>query len=191
MINKTLKFIRDQVNEYLRFYLGLNDNDSRVVLSNLVDNNESDNDEIPQDKVLLSLVHIEEERAFKAQDAHIRKKDTAYRANPEMKFNLYVLFGANYTTKNYEEGLKSLSGVIACFQGRNFFEPNNYPGLDTSIYRIVLDLYTPSMEQASQMWQAMGGKFIPSVLYKVRIVVINDNRPHFEVPRIEQIDAES
>jgi len=42
--------------------------------------------------------------------------------------------------------------------------------------QIVVDLYTQTLEQNNSMWQALGEKLSPSLLYKLRVVAIQANR---------------
>jgi len=45
------------------------------------------------------------------------------------------------------------------------------------------------MDQQSQMWQALGGRFLPSVMYKIRLVPIIERADPYEVPLIEEVDT--
>ncbi len=41
---------------------------------------------------------------------------------------------------------------------------------------IVVDLHSQTIEQNSNMWQALGEKLSPSLLYKMRVIAIQANR---------------
>ena len=43
-------------------------------------------------------------------------------------------------------------------------------------FRFVVDLYTPTFEQLNYIWGTLGGKSIPSVLYKISILEIESNK---------------
>jgi hypothetical protein len=84
-----------------------------------------------------------------------------------------VLFGANKS--NYGIALHRVSQVIAFFQRKFVFTPADTPVLGTlNLDRIIFDLYSTSFEELNQMWSVMGGKYIPSVAYKMRMAVIQD-----------------
>ena len=73
------------------------------------------------DKVVMSLVNVEEERLFRAVDHNQRQDDGSYaKIRPETRLNLYLLFIANLT--DYDEALKALSHIISFFQHRSYFE---------------------------------------------------------------------
>jgi hypothetical protein len=123
----------------------------------------------------LMISNIDEERIFKAQLQKQKRTDNDIEvANPEIKLNLYILAAANPGANNisYDAALKRLSAVITYFQGTSFFDKTDYPDLDPIEYLIV-ELYSLSFEQQNQLWASLGGKYMPSVVYKVRLVVID------------------
>lgn len=143
---------------------------------------------IPDKSIGISLVNIEEERVFKDQSSHFINADgVVEKKNPEIKLNLYVLVSANYlnqdtsegaTNDDYIEGLKQLSNVIAFFQARNVFTQDAYPllaSVDPSLQKLVVELYSYTFEQMYNFWSVVGTKYLPSVLYKVRLLTIQQN----------------
>jgi len=123
----------------------------------------------------LMISNIEEERIFKAQLQKQKRTDNDIEvANPEIKLNLYVLVAANpgANAGSYDTALKRLSEVITYFQGTSFFDKTDYPDLDPIEYLIV-ELYSLSFEQQNQLWASLGGKYMPSVIFKVRLVTID------------------
>ena len=142
---------------------------------------------IPDKSIGVSLVNIEEERIFKDQSVHFINQDgVVEKRNPEIKLNLYVLMSANYlnqdqsdgaTDDDYIEGLKQLSNVISFFQARNVFTPDSYPllaSIDPKIQKLVVELYSYTFEQMYNFWSVVGTKYLPSVLYKVRLLTIQE-----------------
>lgn len=189
MINKGLSFLKDQVNAYLRLRSNESLTDERVVMSNIVDVDQSDQMGLPINKIVLSLISLEEERVLKSQDHYVRTTDGRTQVvNPEIKLNLYVLFAAHFSNSNYDEALKFLGWVISYFQANSVFDSTSFPSLDPDIRRLVLELYTLPMEQQSQLWQSLGGKFLPSVMYKVRLLAFNEQMATGEITSISQAD---
>lgn len=175
MIDKALTFLQEQLNQFLVLRSGSPPGTELAVLSNIVDNNEKDMFNMPESKVIISLVFVEEERVIKSQDHYVRSSTGVMsHGNPELNLNLYLLFSANWPSNNYIEALKQLSGTISFFQARNVFDAEAYPTLDPSVKRLIVDLYTLPMDQQSQLWQSFGGKFLPSVFYKLRMLTINE-----------------
>ena len=44
------------------------------------------------------------------------------------------------------------------------------------LQQIVIDLQTQTLDQNSNLWQAMGEKLSPALLYKMRVIGIQANR---------------
>lgn len=178
MIESALDILKEQVENHLAL---VNNNvvngDGFIVLSNVAD--EDGKWAIPSNKIGMSIINIEEERVVKDQVFEHRNINGDYeRYNPELKLNLYVLFCANFVNSGestkYGEGLKQLSNVISFFQGKNVFTPDNTPEMDPSLQKLVVDIYSYSFEQQYNFWSILGAKYLPSILYKVRLVTIQE-----------------
>ncbi|GJL83497.1 MAG: hypothetical protein DHS20C01_31310 [marine bacterium B5-7] len=143
-------------------------------------------------RVVVSVVNIAEEAAFK-NAAHYERigAETRYR-NAPVFLNLYVLFSANY--ENYDTALRRLSQVITFFQGKNTFTLKNSPvpefSDDATELRLILELFALTFEQVNYLWASLGGKQMPFVLYKLRLVRIQADRTQATSPVIEEIVAD-
>jgi hypothetical protein len=117
---------------------------------------------------------------------NIEKDQTAQRGNggpggigsrmagfPPVYLNLYVMIAAHYGQGNYSEALKFLSATIAFFQGRPVLDHSNSPDLDGEIDRLVLDIENLSVADLSNLWGVLSSHYLPSVLYKVRMVAFD------------------
>ena len=187
MIFKTLEYISLNLNDY--FMSGPTPMDSArdgapVVLENVAKIENPDANFGGSNKLILSLVNVEEESALKNQKAYrIRNNEVEYE-RPPVTLNLYVLFSANFDT--YTNSLKVLSRLMEFFQSKNFFtfaeDPvDNDASLKLSqeerdCFKIHFDLYTLTFEQLNHLWGSLGGKQVPSAMYKVRVVRLKRNR---------------
>jgi hypothetical protein len=145
-------------------------------------------------KVILSLVNIEEEAALKNAGPLYRNVKTLNYVNPPIYLNLYLLITAHY--EKYEDALTRLSNVIQFFQGKNSFSLKNSPPNDMLLnpdtyedIQLHLEMFSLSFEQLNHLWGSLGGKQWPSVLYKVRLVKITENRITAQGPLIEQVQT--
>jgi hypothetical protein len=181
MIDKTLVFLVDQINAYLKKISGL---ENKLNLSNITNN---EGKTIIKD-LGLTLVNITEETIGKAQ-VQYRKQDnnSIYSVNPELKLNLFLLFTANFgdNDSSYRESLKFLSYIIQFFQAKNVFHHKNSPELDERIDKLILEIYSLSFEQQNYIWGSMGAKYLPSVMYKVRLLTIQEDETKSEVYPIQ------
>ena len=123
-------------------------------------------DEIDNTNVI-SIVNIEEEATLKNRPNYIKGANNSIQyQTPPIPLNLYVLFAS--TLNDYEEALKAVSGVIGHFQVNKYFNS----GLPAGVDQMSLDLHTLSFEQSNHIWGVMGGKYFPSVIYKLRVIEI-------------------
>ena len=132
-------------------------------------------------KVVLSLVNVEEESALKNRKAFEVINNSVEYKRPPVTLNLYVLFASNIN--DYETGLMALTKIMAYFQAKNFFTFAEDPPVgnaasiefseeEQDIFDIRFDLYTMTFEQLNHLWGSLGGKQVPSTLYKVRVVPV-------------------
>lgn len=172
MLDTALKFLKDELNTYLVTQTG---SDSiHVEMSKLVD--ESGKYAFELDSIAAYIINIEEDRIFKSQvPEHIYTNGQNVVLEPELKLNLYVLFAANF--KVYDRALKYISYVLTYFQSHPSFTAVEYPALDPHIEKLTAELQSLSYDQLNQIWACIGGKQLPSVLYKVRMVSLQDRGP--------------
>ncbi|MBI1938370.1 MAG: DUF4255 domain-containing protein [Ignavibacteriales bacterium] len=172
MIDKSLEALKRAVQNYLVSLPELNlTSEDAIVLSPIVKADGSL--AIPDNSLGLTLVNIEEERVVKSQNAvSIASDGRVSIVNPEIKLNLFILIAANFT--NYDTGLQFLSAVVKCFQSKNVFTPDNTPLLDSSIQKLIVELFSLDFEKQNHLWGSLGAKYLPSVLYRVRLVAIQE-----------------
>jgi len=187
IIHQAVSFLKNQLNSYLKFQLGSEYGDT-VFISNPV-NHDGSSATGTADRVLLALINVEEEKIGKAQSPqvkHVNGKDV--KVSPEVHLNLFLMVIANRS--NYEESLKFLSHILIFFQGKHVFDSQNSPDLDKDIKKLIVDLHTISFEQLNNLWGAMGAKYMPSVVYKLRMLTVQSDRILESVDRITAVNTE-
>ena len=199
MIHTCLSFITNELNDYLKLKTGSPTVD-RVFLTSVA--TESNGIVIPDKSLGVSLINIEEDRVFKDQKSTVINNDgIVEHVNPEIKLNLYVLISANFqnkveddSTDDYVEGLKQLSLIISFFQAKNVFTPENSPKLadfDPNLKKLVVELYSYSFEQLYNFWSVVGAKYLPSVLYKIRMLTFQEREFFDSTIPVEKIGINS
>ncbi|MCK6641707.1 MAG: DUF4255 domain-containing protein [Bacteroidia bacterium] len=200
MIDSALKFLTDEINAYLVLKNEpVSATTPEIVLTNVAA--EDGSWAIPPKTLGLSLINIEEDRINKEQRSTFRDENgDIQHYNPEIKLNLYILVSANFAsgeaggtanaTGVYGEGLKQLSYVISFFQGKNVFTTDNSPGLDAGIQKLIVELYSSSFEQQYNFWNVVGAKYLPSVLYRVRMLVYQEKRLLEQQPPVTTLDLQ-
>ena len=201
MIDNALKVIANEVNKYVLRKLDPERDPSstkRIATGNIAKLQETESSGSSGGSAavpgILTLVNIEEERTLKSPTNFVRINDkTAYR-NPGIQLNLYCLFAVNHST--YDTALQYLSLIIQFFQFRNVIDHKNTPPdnglvLDDKIDKLIFDMVSMNAEQVNHLWAILGGKYLPSVLYKARMVVIEDDTVLMESDNISKISIHS
>lgn len=146
-------------------------------------------------KVVLSLIRIEEETTLKnLPNYKIKNNKTEYRNSP-VHLNLYLLITANCET--YEKSLSYISRSIEFFQGKTVFTAANTVYNRTNVamqvlneFKFVVSLYTPGFEELNHIWGTLGGRQLPSALYKVQLIRIEQDKKQAETGVITQVRGE-
>jgi len=178
MIDRAIGQIAAQLNEYLRATLA--SSEDVVVLSNLLGPDGAPAPNV-NNRVVLFLTSIEKDTV------PVRIPQNAadgLETGRPLFLNLYLMVAANFTGNNYPEALKYLSHTIAFFNGRPVLHHANSPDLDDRIEKLVLDIENTSPQAMSNIWGVLGGRYLPSVLYRVRMVAVGGEDIRERVPRI-------
>lgn len=200
MIDHALTMLRDELNGYIRS-IPLHNDPTYVVLGNVSALSDTTNASL-NNTILLTLVNIEEESTMKNHKPLPRLVNNIYQYDSApVHLNLYVLFTANFPD-DYNNGLIRLSQTIVCFQRKKVFELQNT--ISSAIIGVAndpadphseliqhlslaLDLYTMTFEQVNHLWGSLGGKQIPFVMYKVRLVALQELKVDRQAPPIESV----
>lgn len=185
MIEDTLTAIVSELDQSLRRQTP--GGGERAKLINLVDAGGAPVAEAA-DRLAVFLVNIEREviptRGLRRIDAGQPERVAMVRA--PVHLNLLVMFAANISGATYNEALKLIEHTIRFFQGRSVFTPLNTPGLDPQIEQLTLEIENLSTTDLSNLWGVMGGRYVPSVLYRLRLIEIDGQEPQAQPRRVSR-----
>ncbi|WP_448874602.1 DUF4255 domain-containing protein [Desulfobulbus propionicus] len=173
MIEQAINQLSFLLNQYLKHTFDINED--IVVVSNIVD---QDGSLVPNinNRILLFLVNIEKDtEVFQTNVGFVNQGQTVT-SHPPVFINLYMMVAANFPGNNYQESLKFLSHSIGFFQRNPVLDHHNTPDLNRGIEKLILDLQNLSFNDLSNLWSIISGKYLPSVLYKIRMLTI-DTKP--------------
>lgn len=185
MIHHLVKHVADELNVYLD--LRSPGQTERVVPGSLLglDGNPDAN---LKEKIVISLVNVQEDPVYHSVDTFARRPDgTSELVRPEVRLNFYMLFIANLSI--YGEALKAIANVVAFFQQRPATSFSDIPALADRRGRISFELHSMTFEQQNHLWGTLGAKYMPSVMYKLGLVQIDDSRIDALVPPVSEINA--
>ena len=169
MIRAALTHIRNQLNQSLRNTFDLTED--VAVLSNILEQDGSVVNGV-NNKLLLFLVNIEKETAASRPSGTAAFGfDRSVSGPPPLFLNLYMMAAANFS--DYSESLKFISNTVAFFQRYPVLDHQNTPDMDRRIEKLALDIENMSLHDLSTLWGALSGRYLPSILYKVRTVMMD------------------
>jgi hypothetical protein len=197
MISHALTIVRNELDRHLATFGG---NSPHADLGNIAEvaagsaaNGQS------REKVLLSVVNIQEERTLKNVPAYVRDDSTmrVRYENPPTFLNLAVLVAATHTA--YPDALRALSRGLLFFQFRNVFTNENVDpqsltdgapvnDLDRLLeFKLIFNLMSPTLEEVNDMWGMLGGKQFPFALYSMRMLELKFQATQREAGVITEI----
>ncbi|WMW80501.1 DUF4255 domain-containing protein [Undibacterium cyanobacteriorum] len=182
MINAAISHLANQLNQQFRNNFHLMED--VAVVSNLV---ELDGTPAPNanNKLVLTLVNIEKDTMpHRPGNGRRSVADAFLVQSSPLYLNLYVMLSANFGADNYPGALRTLSQAISFFQQQAVFDRQNSPGLDSRIDKLILDMENLKIPDLNNLWSLMGGKYLPSAFYKVRMITVDSRAVVGQAPMI-------
>lgn len=181
MIIDALKFLAEEINKYLAQKIGVS-TDTRISLGNVAFLTDSKN----PNNALLSLINVEEDKVSRQHENFTRTVTGVTYKAPPLLLNIYVLFSFNLS--EYTESIKWLSYILQFFQFQPSFNQVTHPELEKyKIEKLVVELHSMNFEQINHLWSVSGGKYMPSVMYKVKQLIIDEDAAISEAGFIKDI----
>jgi len=182
MISHALTIVINELNTHLANSYGAIT--PQAELGNLAEGfaTSSGNGGLARDLLYLSMVNISEEKTLMNLPNYVRN-DTTLRVtykNPPVFLNLQILIVATHV--NYGDALLVLSRAIRFFQSHDVFTQDSVAPASITTnqpinlldrlesFKLIFDLYSPTMEEVNHLWGTLGGKQYPFVLYVLRLL---------------------
>lgn len=180
MIAKALTFVSDFLNHQIKMTYGIDED--RVVVSSLINPDGSITENI-ENKVVISVINLEHETTVNASGNYVNGGNNSFgKVSPPVYLNLYLLISANYDSGNYTEALKMLSTVIGVFQANTYFTKQKDPTMQSPLEKLTFEIFNLPINELSHIWSGIGAKYVPSIVYKVRMITIKEDLISKEVP---------
>ncbi len=187
MIDLAISHIASQLNQALRRTYDLSED--VVVISNLVEQDGTMETNV-DNKLVLFLINVEQDTTpLNPKSRYTRHASRTIESFPPVYLNLYLVIAAHFSGNNYAEGLKFLSNAISFFQRRPLMDHENTPDLDDRLEKLSLEIENLNLKDLSTLWSAITGKYLPSIIYKVRMVGFDADDVRFLSPVIERVEA--
>jgi hypothetical protein len=138
-------------------------------------------------KVVLSLINVEQDRMSQDPLPYRYQGSSVFIQQPAVHLNLYLLFSANY--ESYPDALTALDKVVEFFQYTRYFGIDNAPDLPAGLDRLIFDMFSVDLDLVHHLWSMLGSKYIPSVVYKMRMISIQHAERDAPAPMITKIST--
>ncbi len=137
-------------------------------------------------KLVLSVVRLEEDRLSRSVEHYERVEGGAVRAvEPPVRLTAWLLLAATHDT--YTEALKAVGHAVTFFQHLRSVDFAAIDGVEDT-GRLLIEMDSPTFEEMNHLWGTVGAKYLPSVLYRVRLLSLTDARPAAAQPAIGRLD---
>lgn len=187
MIDLALNFVKQVLNQQLRNQFGL-DADA-VIMNHLVETN-GNAPLANQNKMVLTLINLESETNKQFYGGNRSAQGgIVQQLQPAARFNLDILLTASFDV--YNEALKFLSATISFFQTTPTLTKQAFPAMPESLVQLQFEVENSPYLQTHNLWSALGAKYQPSVIFKIRHVSIQANETSGEVAAIQGIASEA
>ncbi len=185
MIDVSLEYIRKVLNQYLTNRYCVDSN--IVVLNNLVmpDGSSPQNN---NNKIVMTLVNLEYETSRQFYNDQRVGSTHANLINPPVWFNVHILISACFD--EYTEALKFLTASIGFFQANALLSRTNYPLLPEGVSALKFEIENSSSHKMENIWMALGAKYLPSIIYKVRQICVQSDQINGVVPLVKETLSE-
>lgn len=161
--------------------------ESITVLNHLV-NQDGSYPQKNQNKMVITLINLDYDTNKQYQDTQHKARDNGIvKTNPAIQFNIDLLFTASFD--DYEEALKFLNATIAFFQSHNSLNSKTTPDIPSGIKILNFEIENASYFEIHNLWSAMGAKYQPSIIYKVRHVTVQGNEIKSIVAAVTDVNA--
>ncbi len=181
MIFQILNAIEKELNSQVKYAFGISED--VIILSNIVDQN--GNKALQQDNIInFTLLRIEEDKTLNK----VGGWQGNFGRNTPTLINLYILFSASHSGKQYPDGVNLISWILHYFITNNKFTHAEIPNLPDQVDSISFELQNMDIRDLSNLWGSMGSKLLPHVCYKIGMIPFyKDSSMNFEGELIKGI----
>ena len=171
MIYEVLQTLTDNLNVYFRTKLKIQED--KAELSAII-NQDGSIALQSENKVLVTLLNIERE-PFSASGQIVGRQ--------KLSLNILVIFSCHFSNSNYSEAIRFLDLIITYFEENYTLEAQNiYDGNN----KIKIEIETNNLEKVQNIWSTIGAKYLPSVIYKLRMIVVDSNSITTFAPAVQK-----
>lgn len=173
MIDRALGFVVESLNGFLE---DRHISDEPIAELSGLTTMEGDPPKDINNKIVVTLLNVERESAA-VSSAPMPLRQSAeggyVRTPQDLALNIYIMVSASFDDR-YRDGLRVLSGALGFFQSNPVITSSTHPNLPKGIRQLAFKMVNLDLQTLGHVWGVLGGRYMPSALYKVRLVTIDD-----------------
>lgn len=192
MIGDILHFVAGELNRYICLHQGLSLEEEKVVLSSIVEQG-GEVASSEQNVILVTMVDLAENAHAYSRVSRPNGMGGVFREidHLALHLDLRVLFSAYFKGERSKDALNFLTLVIQFFQSKPVFTKANSPDIPEKLERLELIMETIDLQTQSHMWGILGAKYMPSVVYTLKMVSFYDDVEVDPVAPILTVESKS
>ncbi len=172
MIDRALRLLADRLNGHLKSLYNVPED--LVVVAPLTDSEGKPADEA-RNRLALFVTNIRHDAMPRATHRDGVSLSGSMRKLAPVHLDIYVMLAASCEPETYTEGLKLLSSAMRYFQGHPLMTPQSHPDMPAGLAQLSLEISNLDIDALGQLWGNLGGRYVPSVQYKIRSVLIDSD----------------
>ena len=191
MLASSIAFIRDELDLFCKQRLDINE--SCVIVNNLGTPNGNPILE-NQNKIIITLINICQETNKQFYGGFKKSGEQIAKVRPAQMFAIDLLFTSQFD--DYEEALKFIDTVLMFFQLNPTLQKKNVRseepgGSAAEKTQLEFEVHNVEMRESYSLWNSLGVKYAPSIVYKMKYLVVDGGKVIDSVPEIKIVDVEA
>lgn len=171
MIDRAVGFVAQRLNAHLKGRFGVADD---IVATSALSDAEGKTPAAVRNRLAVFVTGITHDTMSRGLPGRLPVVAGRMAVNPApVHLTVHLMLASSFDAENYLESLKILSHAVQFFQVHPVFDRLSAPEMDRSIEQLSFEIENLDTDGRSQLWGILGGRYLPSVLYRMRTVTID------------------
>ncbi len=167
MIDQTLKLIADRLNAHLSALFSVSE--ELVAIGPLSDAEGKPTAE-SRNRLTMFVTNIAQDTVPRGSGG---RGPLSNGQNRPFHIDIYFMLASGHDPEIYGEGLKLISAALMYFQANSTLTPRSAPDMPAGLSQLSIEIANLKAEEIGQLWGNLGGRYVPSIMFKIRSVMID------------------
>lgn len=171
VIDRAVSLVADRLNQHARRRFDISDD---IVSATTLSDPEGKPVQGARNRLVLFVTNIAQETAARRARPRAGGAGLRIAVSPEpVHLNVFFMIAANFDAENYGEALKVLSVAAQFLQSNPVLDHVAAPEMDARLAQLTFEIDNLDAQTVGQLWGVHGGRYLPSIHYKMRLVTID------------------